>query len=676
MRYLVSSIIVILLIFSCSTQSDKQVKPWDPANMDTTVKASNDFYQYANGNWLKNNPIPEEYSRWGVFEYLAEQNLLQLQTIFNEAAVKKDTKPGTKWQKIGDFYASGMDSSKIESEGVKALTEYFNMIDNLQNRHDVQKVIAEFHSQGITPSFFIFSEQDKKNTEIVIAWLYQGGLGLPDRDYYVNEDARSKEIREAYVKHLTNMFGLLGDDDERARQNAQTVMKLETRLAKASMTRLEQRDPVATFNKMTLRQLDQMTPYFDWVTYFDNIGLGDPGEINVAQPLFFKETGKMMREVNVAEWKTYLRWHLIHETAPYLSSNFVNENFDFFGKFLSGTEKLKPRWKRVLNTTSNNLGELVGQLYVEQYFPPESKQRMLDLVMNLKAAFKEHIQQLDWMSNETKERALAKLEAFGVKIGYPDKWIDYSSLEIKPDYYILNVIRSNEFATDYDLNKIGKPVDPTEWGMTPQTVNAYYHPIRNEIVFPAAILQPPFFNPAADDPINYGAIGVVIGHEMTHGFDDKGRQYDKDGSLNDWWTEEDSKHFEERAHILVEQFDQYNPIDSAYIDGKLTLGENIADLGGLSISYDAMLRALEKNPQTELIDGFTPEQRFFLGYAQIWQSNIRKEKLLLLLKTDVHSPARYRVIGPLSNLPQFYAAFEVQEGDQMWRPEDERANIW
>lgn len=676
MRYLTSFIIIIFLLFGCSTTGKQKVKPLDPANMDLTVIPGNDFYEYANGNWLKNNPIPPEYSRWGAFEILREQNWKDLRTIFQEAAAKKDAETGSKWQKIGDFYYTGMDTIKIETEGVLPLAGLFKKIDDMKTPKDVQDVIAYFHRQGITPSFSLFSEQDKKNTDRVIAWLYQGGLGLPDRDYYLKDDQRSREIREAYVKHVTNIFKLMEDSPETAGKNASTVMNMETQLARASMTRLELRDPKATYHKMTLKELDRMTPYFDWTTYFKNVGLGDPGDINVAQPKFFKETNKMIKKIPVKDWKTYLRWHLIHESAPYLSSKFVDENFAFFGTFLSGTKKLLPRWKRVLNTTSRNLGELVGQIYVERYFPPESKTRMVQLVMNLKSALKNRIQNLDWMSEETKEKALAKLNAFGIKIGYPDKWIDYSSLNIKKDAYVLNVIRASQFETHRDLNKIGKPVDPTEWGMTPQTVNAYYHPFRNEVVFPAAILQPPFFNPEADDPVNYGAIGVVIGHEMTHGFDDQGRQYDAKGNLNDWWTKEDEKLFNERTQLLVNQFNQFTPVDTVHINGKLTLGENIADLGGLNVAYDALQRALDKNPPKAEIDGFTPDQRFFLGYAQVWRNNIRKKNLLLRLKTDVHSPGKYRVLGSLSNLKAFYTAFNVKKGDKMWRPESERAKIW
>jgi putative endopeptidase len=536
--------------------------------------------------------------------------------------------------------------------------------------------MADFQSEGINTLFYLLAEKDNKEKDLVITWLYQGGLGLPDRDYYTNTDQRSKDIREEYVSHVTKMFELIGANKYDATQSAKKVMKMETQLAEASMTLKEQRNPIAIYNKMPVKKLDRMTPHFNWRKYFSYIGLEKAIDINVAQPIFFKEASKMMGKINIDDWKTYLRWHLINNTAAYLSDEFANLDFEFYQKYLSGTEKRQPRWKRVLRSTSSHLGEIVGQFYVERFFPPEAKTKALDLVMNLKAAFKDRIKNTEWMSEETKQRALEKLEAFGVKIGYPDKWTDYSTLEIEGDSYLANVLRANHFEFKRDIEKIGKPVDRNEWEMSPQTVNAYYHPFLNEVVFPAAILQPPFFNHQADDPVNYGAIGVVIGHEMTHGFDDQGRHYDKDGNLNDWWTKEDAENFERRADVLVEQFNNFVALDTAHIDGKLTLGENIADLGGVNIAFDAYQKAKQTNPPKPLIDGFTPEQRFFLSYAQIWRNNIRDENLLLRLKTDVHSPGRFRVLGPLPNALGFYEAFDIQEDDAMFLPENRRAKIW
>lgn len=666
----------LIIVLGCSPQKSTEVKPIDPANMDLTVSPADDFYQYANGNWLKNNPIPPEYSRWGSFTYLAEKNLKDLKTIFDEAAAANAGEKGSNLQKIGDFYATGMDSNKIEAEGVKVLQTEFERINNIKTTRDLEKLIAHLQSMGANALFNFFSAQDKKNSSMMIAWLYQGGIGLPDRDYYLKQDQRSKDLRAKYVTHVTNMFKLLGDSPEKAAENAQTVMNLETQIARASMTRLQQRDPVATYNKMSSRKLSEIAPGIHWSAYFANVGVEKIGDINVAQPEFFKEISKMIKRVDLNDWKVYLRWHLIHSAAGYLNSAFVNESFDFYGKTLRGTKKLQTRWKRVLRETSADLGEAVGQLYVERYFPPVAKKRALEMVMNLKKVFRERIKNVDWMSEETKQKALQKLAAFNVKIGYPDKWKDYSKLEIKRDAYVLNVMRAAGFEFKKDLAKIGKPVDKAEWHMTPQTVNAYYSPSMNEIVFPAAILQPPYFNPDADDAVNYGAMGVVIGHEMTHGFDDKGRQFDAHGNLTDWWTKEDAERFEARAAVLAKEFDQFVPVDTVHINGKLTLGENIADLGGLNIAFQALQEALKKYPQPQKIDGFTPEQRFFLSYAQVWRNNIRKKALLLRLKTDVHSPGKYRVDGPLKNLPAFFTAFHVKEGDKMYLPPEKRAKIW
>ncbi|GAB4332996.1 MAG: M13 family metallopeptidase [Calditrichia bacterium] len=665
-----------LAVLGCSQPQQKAEKPLDPANMDLTVKPGDDFYRYANGTWLKNNPIPPEYSRWGSFEHLVEKNYKDLRSIFEEAAANTNAPKGSKIQKIGDFFATGMDTAKIESEGIEPIRPYLRKIDEIRDVKSLQNTITEFQKTGMGMLFHLFAEQDKKNSEMNIAWLYQGGLGLPDRDYYLEKDKRSQEIREKYVAHVQKMFELMGEQPEQAAKIAQKIMNFETRLAKASMTRLEQRNPQATYNPVSVKDLARKVRGWNWKIYFKTVGLEDPGTINLAQPEFFKNIGKMLVDESLDSWKLYLKWHLIHNTAEYLSSDFEKENFAFYGTVLSGQQKMKPRWKRVLQETSRSLGELVGQIYVEKFFPPEAKEKALALVMNLKDAFRERIKQLEWMSPVTKQRALAKLEAFNVKIGYPDKWIDYSALEIKRDAYVLNAMRAAAFEFQRSINKIGKPVDRTEWGMTPQTVNAYYHPFMNEIVFPAAILQPPFFNPNADDAVNYGAMGVVIGHEMTHGFDDQGRQFDENGNMNDWWTEEDAKRFKEEADKLVEQFNSFVVEDSFHVDGKLTLGENIADLGGLNIAYDALQKALKQNPQPEKIDGFTPEQRFFLSYAQVWRNNIRRENLLLRLKTDVHSPGEFRTNGPLMNMPQFYKAFGVKEGDKMYRPEADRIKIW
>ena len=655
-----------------------QEKALDPGNMDLTVRPGDDFYQYANGNWLKNNPVPPAYSSWGNFRILAECNSYQLIDILEQASRDKNAPKGSNVRKIGDFYAAGMDKTKIEAEGVTHLQKIFKRIADLKDKKELPGIMAYFHSRGFRPLFSFFDGQDPGNSNMTIAWLSQGGLGLPDRDYYLEENERSKKIRKEYVNHILKMFELLKESPEQAAQSAKTVMALETRLAKASMTRIQRRDPKATYNRKTLAELDKMTEHFNFAGYFKAAGLPDPGDINTAQPEFFKEVSAMVQQVSLDQWKTYLRWNLIRSAARFLSSPFANENFRFYGKILSGRKQMMARWKRVVGVTSSLLDEAVGQLYVEKYFPPQAKTRAFQMVMNFKDALGERIKKLDWMSAETKQRALEKLAAFKVKIGYPDKWVDFSKLEVKRDAYILNVMRARYFGFMLQLEKIGKPVDRGEWHMSPQTVNAYYHPMLNEIVFPAAILQPPFFDFTADDAVNYGGIGAAIGHEMTHGFDDQGRKYDKYGNLKDWWTKDDEERFNKRAEVLEKQYDEYVAVDDVHINGKLTLGENIADLGGLSIAYDAFLKTLENNKDSanKKIDGFTPKQRFFLAWAQVWRRNLQKETLLMKIKTDVHSPAKFRTIGPLTNLPIFYEAFDVKPGDTMYRPEKDRVKIW
>ncbi|MDO9548755.1 MAG: M13 family metallopeptidase [Candidatus Marinimicrobia bacterium] len=676
MKYIVPCLLCLFLVKSCSQSEFTQLKAIDPANMDASVSPGDDFYQFANGTWLKKNPVPDDYSRYGAFEELREKNLKDLRTVMENAAKNENAVKGSNIQKIGDFYASGMNTEKIEQDGLIPIKPFLDRIEAIKSLNDVQNTIAFFHKMNITPLFSFFAEQDFKNSEMNIGWFYQSGLGLPDRDYYTDTGPQSDEIRREYKAHLQRMFQLTGDSEELAKANAETVMKIETRLAKSSMTRVEQRNPKAIYNPVSLQEFQRMSVQYDWVGYLNQMGVDPTGTLNIAQPKFFKEISAMVRQVPVNDWKTYLRWHLVNETAAYLSSDFENANFDFYEKFLSGTQKLQPRWKRVLNTNSQSLGEAVGQIYVEKYFPPEAKERALDLVYNLKHAYAERIKYLDWMSDATKAKALEKLDAFRIKIGYPEKWLDYSALEINRDSYVINILNANVFEVHRTLKKINKPVDINEWYMSPQTVNAYYNPGVNEIVFPAAILQAPFFNFKADDPVNYGAIGAVIGHEMTHGFDDQGRQYDKNGNLNDWWTKVDEEKFNERTKLVIGQADNYTVIDTFKINGKLTLGENIADLGGLTIAFAALQIAMQKNPAKPEIDGVTPEQRFYLSWAQVWRSNIRRENQLLRLKTDVHSPAKYRTNGPVSNLPEFHTAFNVTEDQTLYRNPDEIARIW
>ena len=676
MKYIIPCLLSLLLSSSCSQSDFAQRKAIDPANMDASVSPGDDFYQFANGTWLMKNPVPDDYSRYGSFEELREKNLEDLQTVMETATNNKNAVKGSNIQKIGDFYASGMNTEKIEQDGLTPIKPYLDRIEATKSLNDVQNMIVLLHKMNITPLFNFFSEQDYKNSAMNIGWFYQGGLGLPDRDYYTDTSPQSDEIRKEYKSHMQRMFQLLGDSEEHAKANAETVMKIETRLAKSSMTLVEQRNPKIIYNPMSLQEFQRMAIQYNWVGYLSQMGVDPNCTLNIAQPKYFKEISIMVRQIPVKDWKTYLRWNLINETAEYLSADFENANFDFYGKFLSGTQTLQPRWKRVLNTTSQSLGEAVGQIYVEKYFPPEAKDRALDLVYNLKHAFAEHIKNLDWMSDATKVKALEKLDAFRIKIGYPEKWLDYSDLEINRDSYVNNILNANAFEVQRTLKKINKPVDITEWYMSPQTVNAYYNPGVNEIVFPAAILQPPFFNFKADDPVNYGGIGAVIGHEMTHGFDDQGRQYDKEGNLNDWWTKADEEKFNERTKLVIEQADNYTVLDTFKINGELTLGENIADLGGLTIAYTALQIAMQKNPTNPEIDGFTPEQRFYLSWAQVWRTNIRRENQLLRLKTDVHSPAKYRTNGPVSNLPEFHKTFNVTDDQTLFRTPEEIARIW
>lgn len=655
--------------------SEKTPPAINLADLDVKVKPQEDFYRYANGGWMDANPLPEEYSRYGSFDKLQEDNDKMLHALVEELASGKGENSAVA-KKIGDFYASGMDTALIEKEGIEPLNPYFERIKQLKTPAEVQNLIAEFHKMGVSSLFNFYGEPDSKNSEMMIGVLYQGGLGLSDRDYYSSNEPRAVEIRTEYVKHVQRMFELLGYDAKVAQSKAKNVMDFETKLAASSFTRLEERDPEKNYNKRGYSDVKKLVSAFDWDNYFKTVGLSNPGDINVAQVKFFTDLNALLPTVDMETWKDYLSWNLIHNTANYLNADFVNEQFGFYGKFLSGQPKIKPRWKRVLNATNNTIGEALGQMFVKKYFPPEAKERMLELVENLRESLKGRIQNLDWMGDSTKQKALEKLAAIRVKIGYPDKWRDFGDLKIERRAYVLNVMEGNKFETQYQLNKIGKPVDKNEWFMTPQTVNAYYSPNLNEICFPAGILQPPFFFMNADDAVNYGAIGVVIGHEITHGFDDQGRLFDKVGNLTNWWTDQDAKLFTERSQVLVNQFNSFTVLDSVKADGSLTLGENIADLGGLNIAYNALQKALKENSNPGKIDGFTPEQRFFLAYAHVWGQNIRDQEILRRTKEDVHSLGRFRVNGPLPNMPEFHAAFNIKEGDKMYLPADKRAVIW
>src|SRR5919199_1381180 len=649
---------------------------FDASRMDTSASACTDFYQFANGNWLKTTQIPAAFPSWGSFNILAENNRNTLRAILEEASKNTAAKSGSVEQKIGDFYATCMDEQKREAEGAKPLAPYLARIEAVKNVDGLENEIAYLHKEGVPALFGFGAGPDFKNSSMEIGNAGQGGLSLPNKDYYTKTDEKSKQLRGAFVKHVSAMFQLLGDAPAQADREAQTVMAIETRHAENSRSPVELREVEKQYHIMSAADLDKLTPHFSWEGYFAGLGLPKTLRINMQQPEFFQAADKMLTDVPVADWKTYLRWQLLNAAADALSSKFETENFNFYGKTLTGRREQLPLWRRCVSSTDNNLGEALGQEYVKRAFTPDAKRRMQEMVNNLISAFRDRLEAASWMSDETRKQALAKLAAFGQKIGYPDKWIDYSRLRIARDSYAANIIRASEFQQWRDFNKIGKPVDKTEWGMTPPTVNAYNNWLRNEIVFPAGILQPPFFNPDADDAINYGGIGAVIGHEITHGFDDEGAKFDLAGNLKDWWTPADLTNFQARSECIVNQFSAFEVEPGLREQGKLVSGESIADLGGLTVAYHAFENSLEGKPRPPSIDGFTPEQRFFLGWAQVWAEKSTPEYERLIAQSNEHPLGRFRVNGPLSNMPEFAAAFQCKAGDPMVRPKEERCQIW
>lgn len=659
---------------SCDNKKEVSTAGIEPANLDKTVSPSADFYQFACGGWMSMHPLTDEYSRFGSFDLLAENNRQQLKGLIEELAAAPSEK-GTVARKVGDLYNLAMDSAKLNAEGYFPIESQLKKIAGLTGRQEFVKVVAEMTRQGYGPYFGIYVGADDMNSSMNLVQTYQGGLGLGDRDYYLGADEHNREIRSKYEEHMVRMFELAGWSNTRAREAAAAVMAIETQLATASYEKVKLRDPLANYHKMTIEELEKEIPGVDWKVYFETIGLPGIEELNVAQPEPIREVARIWNNSPLEAQKAYLQWKVIDAAAPYLGDEFVAEHFEFNGKVLSGVKEMKPRWKRAVATVDGAMGEAVGQMYVEKYFPAAAKERMMKLVENLQKALGERIKALDWMSEETKARALEKLAAIYVKVGYPDQWRDYSGLEVRNDSYWNNILRSNEFDFDYMLAKAGQPVDKKEWLMTPQTVNAYYNPTTNEICFPAGILQYPFFDMNADDAFNYGAIGVVIGHEMTHGFDDQGRQYDKDGNLKEWWTAEDAENFKARAQVLVDYFDDIEVLPGLYANGQLTLGENIADHGGLQVAYQAFHRATEESPLGEA-EGFTPEQRFFLAYANVWAANIREEQIRFLTQMDVHSLGRWRVNAALPHIKGWYEAFGVREGDPLYLVPEKRASIW
>jgi predicted metalloendopeptidase len=649
----------------------------DTQYIDPSVRAQDDFFTYLNGKWLKATEIPADRSSWGTFMKLREDTQPQLLGIIDAVRQDPHKKPGTDAQKIADLYASFMDEHRLETLGYKPLTGELARIRTLKDKKGVPGLIAHLARIGVATPYGIGVAQDAKASTKYAAYVRQGGLGMPDRDYYLKlDDAKMAATKAKYERHVANVLALAGDKDAAADAKAKAIVAFETALAKAQWTKVELRDPNKSYNKMDVAQLTALTPGYDWKTALGAAGVGNKvGYVIVGQPSYLQAFDKVLADTDLETVKAYFQWQLLREYAPYLSQAFVDEDFDFYGKALTGVDVNRPRWKRGVAVVEGALGEALGREYVAKYFPPERKARMEELVKNVLAAYRESIDHLDWMGPDTKQEAQAKLAKFTPKIGYPNKWRDYSRLAIKQDDLVGNVERAATFAYNRNVDKLGKPIDREEWGMTPQTVNAYYNSRMNEIVFPAAILQPPFFDAQADDAVNYGAIGAVIGHEIGHGFDDKGSQSDGDGNLRNWWTAEDQARFKAKTDMLVKQYDAFEPIPGYHVNGALTLGENIGDNSGLAIAYKAYKISL-KGGKAPVIDGLTGDQRFFMGFGQVWRSKMREAQQVVQVKTDPHSPGRFRANGTLRNQAAFYEAFGVKEGDKMYLPPEQRVTIW
>jgi len=645
---------------------------FDVASIDSTVNPCENFYQYACGGWIAENPIPADQSRWSRFNELSERNQTILRGILEQVADGGNQRSPAE-QRIGDYYASCMDEEQINSLGAKPLAPSLERIREISNPEELPALVAQLHRFGVSTLFRFGSDADFKNSTTMIADIDQGGLGLPDRDYYVRQDEKSAELRDKYIRHVQAMFQLLGESEETAARKASIVMGIETALAEGSLELVERREPTNIYHKMTTEELAKLAPSFDWKAYFIEVGAPQFDSLNVAVPQFAERLGHEIRSRSLDEWKTYLTWHLVRASAPMLSEAFLSESFDFYGRTLTGAEQIRPRWKRCVSYVDADLGEDLGKKYVEQEFPPESRERMQQMVAALESALESDIRQLEWMTPATKERALEKLDAITDKIGHPEQWRDYSGVKIVRGDALGNSLRASAAESEYQLAKIGRPVDKNEWQMTPPTVNAYYHPLENNINFPAGILQPPFFDPRLDDAVNFGGIGAVIGHELTHGFDDEGRKFSASGNLDDWWSAGDATEFEKRAQCFVGQYAGYTAVDDVKVNGNLTLGENVADNGGLRIALMALM-SLSGDREPEKIDEYTPQQRLFLGWGQVWCGNIRDEAARLRVTTDPHALGRHRVNGVVSNMPEFQEAFACQAGDTMVR--EDACRVW
>ena len=678
-------LLALSTLFSSCNRNEKELQLPEGVGVnlsyiDTTLSPGEDFFKYVNGGWLKQTEIPGDQGTWGSFNELAENTRKDVLAVLQQAADSEAYPEGSDQRKAADFYAIGMDSALAEQVGLQPLAPFFEQIEAIKTKEDLQAYFVRQQLSGGDAFFTLFIDSDLKKSDEVALFLAGSGLGLPEREYYLKDDPKSKEIRQRYLEHVARMLEITGLENSQAIIYAQGILKLETSLASATMTKEDRRDPDKTYNKKSINELRTLLPSFSWKNYLEVLNVKNVDTLIVVDTDFLPAVEKIISSKDMEITKAYLRWHLINGAAPYLNYDVVKADFDFYSNYLQGVEQMRPRWKRVLSTTDHYLGEAIGQLYVDKHFPPEAKKKALEMVENIKLAFADRVQSLAWMSDSTKKKALDKLSTFTVKIGYPDEWKDYVAFVVEKNpetaSFINNVMKGEQFRFKRELNKLGKPVNRKEWFMTPQTVNAYYNPSFNEIVFPAAILQPPFYDYRADEALNYGGIGAVIGHEISHGFDDQGSKFDGQGNRNDWWTAEDLEKFTQRGKALADQFSQYEPLEGVFVQGDFTLGENIGDLGGVSVAYDGLQRYLKEHGPIGRIDGFTPEQRFFLSWGTIWRVKYRDETLRTRVKNDPHSPGMYRANGPLTNMTEFYSAFDVKEGDKMYRSEAERVKIW
>lgn len=685
MRLLLLSIISLVLLFSCSSKEETAKDTYSAlpiSNFDTTIRPQDDFYQYANGGWLAQTTVPPDQGSWGAFHELMERTQKTVLDVLQRAAADTDRYPeGTPQRKAADFFAIGMDSLLAEQQGIKPIQGYLDKINAIQTRAQLQDYLTEQLKLGGGAFFALSILTDLKDNNKMSAYLLADGLGLPDRDYYLKYDAKSRDTREAYERYLVRLFVLAGSNDRDAAQQAADVLQLETQLAKATFTKEQQRNPMLLYNPTSINQLETVAPVMDWEKYFRDLMIQEDSVI-VTEVNFLRETNRIIATYSMEDIKTYLRAAWLRHVAPYLSYAFVKTSFEFNNNYLLGAKVMQPRWKRVLAVTDTYIGEAIGRLYVQEVFPPEAKATAYAMVENIKLAFAGRIKDLSWMSDSTKMKALEKLQTMAVKIGYPDEWKNYTGLAVERNpertSYVQNVLTAMRYHFNEEINKLGKPVDRQAWAMTPQTINAYYNPLFNEIVFPAAILQPPFYDYRADAAVNYGGIGAVIGHEISHGFDDQGSQFDASGNLKNWWREDDLIKFKALGKKLVAQYNAYEPLPDVFVQGEFTLGENIGDLGGMAAAYDGLLRHFREQtqPPPHAIDGFTPNQRFFLSWATIWRTQYTDAYLRTQVLTDPHAPGMYRANGPLSNFDPFYEAFGVKEGDKMYRPSEERVKIW